>query len=71
VPVNAKGGDDITTLLKALGQLISHRVPLTVTPLIDGLHREIALSQLQAVSRASAKQTKSEQMSKQTLQGEV
>ena len=46
VPVNAKGGDDITTLLKALGQLISHRVPLSVQPLIEGLNREIAMSQL-------------------------
>ncbi|AQS37344.1 PfaB family protein [Shewanella psychrophila] len=69
VPVNAKGGDDITTLLKALGQLISHRVPLTVTPLIDGINREIALSQLKAA--AIMKQIKSEQMSNLTLQGEV
>ncbi|MBW8184328.1 PfaB family protein [Shewanella nanhaiensis] len=68
VPVNAKGGDDITTLLKALGQLISHRVPLTVAPLINGLNREIALSQLQA---AHTIQLKSKQMSNLTLQGEV
>ncbi|WP_064791951.1 PfaB family protein [Shewanella woodyi] len=68
VPVNAKGGDDITTLLKALGQLISHRVPLTVAPLINGLNREIALSQLQA---AHTVQLKSKQMSNLTLQGEV
>ena len=46
VPVNAKGGDDITSLLKALGQLISHRVPLSLRPLIDGLNREIALREL-------------------------
>ncbi len=69
VPVNAKGGDDITTLLKALGQLISHRVPLTAQPLIDGLNREIALSQLQKT--ATTKQLKSEPMSNLTLQGEV
>ncbi|ACA85714.1 PfaB family protein [Shewanella woodyi] len=68
VPVNAKGGDDITTLLKALGQLISHRVPLTVAPLINGLNREIALSQLQATHTV---QLKSKQMSNLTLQGEV
>ncbi|NRD74802.1 PfaB family protein [Shewanella sp. VB17] len=46
VPINAKGGDDITTLLKALGQLISHRVPLSVQPLIEGLNREVAMHQL-------------------------
>ncbi|QDO85164.1 PfaB family protein [Shewanella psychropiezotolerans] len=46
VPVNAKGGDDITSLLKALGQLISHRVPLSLQPLIDGLNREIAIREL-------------------------
>ncbi|ABZ77558.1 PfaB family protein [Shewanella halifaxensis HAW-EB4] len=69
VPVNAKGGNDITTLLKALGQLISHRVPLTTQPLIDGLNREIALTQLQAVS--TAQQVTAEQMTTLTLQGEV
>ncbi|ABV88226.1 PfaB family protein [Shewanella pealeana] len=69
VPVNAKGGDDITTLLKALGQLISHRVPLTVAPLIDGLNREIAQTQLQAAS--TALQVTAEQMTNLTLQGEV
>ncbi|GIU37407.1 PfaB family protein [Shewanella schlegeliana] len=69
VPVNAKGGDDITTLLKALGQLISHRVPLTTQPLIDGLNREIAQSQLQAVSTAQG--VTAEQVTNLTLQGEV
>lgn len=72
VPVNAKGGDDITTLLKALGQLISHRVPLSTQPLIDGLNREIALSQLQSqLQTASTTQCNSEQMPNLTLQGEV
>ncbi|WP_076408095.1 PfaB family protein [Shewanella sp. UCD-KL12] len=73
VPVNAKGGDDITTLLKALGQLISHRVPLSTQPLIDGLNREIALSQLQSQRQkaASTTQRNSEQMPNLTLQGEV
>jgi len=73
VPVNAKGGDDITTLLKALGQLISHRVPLTVAPLIDGLNREIALAQLNTSlsSGALASSDSGEHSMKQTLQGEV
>lgn len=69
VPTNAKGGDDITTLLKALGQLISHRVPLTVSPLIDGLNREIAQATL--ISTAATMQNNSEPMSNLTLQGEV
>lgn len=68
VPVNAKGGDDITTLLKALGQLISHRVPLTAKPLIDGLNREIALFQLQA---ETTERVKVKQMTTLTLQGEA
>ena len=43
VPVNAKGSSDILTLLKALGQLISHRVPLSLTVLQLGLKRQLAL----------------------------
>ncbi|TRY14381.1 PfaB family protein [Shewanella hanedai] len=70
VPVNAKGGEDITTLLKALGQLISHRVPLSVQPLIDGLNREIALQQLHDANPRVASNTETH-MSKPLLQGEV
>ena len=70
VPVNAKGGEDITTLLKALGQLISHRVPLSVQPLIDGLNREIALQQLHDANPRAASNTETH-MSKPLLQGEV
>ncbi|MXR68240.1 PfaB family protein [Shewanella sp. JBTF-M18] len=43
VPVNAKGTSDITTLLKALGQLISHRVPVSLTVLQLGLKRQLDL----------------------------
>ena len=70
VPVNAKGGEDITTLLKALGQLISHRVPLSVQPLIDGLNREIALQQLHDANPRVASNTETHS-SKPLLQGEV
>ncbi|GIU40512.1 PfaB family protein [Shewanella colwelliana] len=41
VPVNAKGGSDTSTLLKAIGQLISHRVPVSLTVLQLGLKREL------------------------------
>lgn len=44
VPINAKGSHDITTLLKAIGQLISHRVPVSMTVLQLGLKRQLALS---------------------------
>ncbi|WP_299787528.1 PfaB family protein [uncultured Shewanella sp.] len=73
VPVNAKGGDDITTLLKALGQLISHRVPLSAAPLIDGLNREIALAKLEtrASGDGAAGSRHSEHSMKQTIQGEA
>ena len=70
VPVNAKGGEDITTLLKALGQLISHRVPLSVQPLIDGLNREIALQQLHDANPKVVPNTGTHS-SKLLLQGEV
>ena len=70
VPVNAKGGEDITTLLKALGQLISHRVPLSVQPLIDGLNREIALQQLHDANPRVPSNTETHS-SKPLLQGEV
>ncbi|WOT06092.1 PfaB family protein [Shewanella youngdeokensis] len=46
VPTNTKGSSDAVNLLKALAQLISHGVPLSVAPLIDGLTREIARSTL-------------------------
>ncbi|WP_295890776.1 PfaB family protein [uncultured Vibrio sp.] len=41
VATNAKGGEDITTLLKCIGQLITHQIPLSVTPLIEGLEKQI------------------------------
>ncbi|MGF1776964.1 PfaB family protein [Vibrio nomapromontoriensis] len=41
IAVNAKGGDDVVTLLKCIGQLITHQIPLSVTPLLTGLEREI------------------------------
>ncbi|MFP8842542.1 PfaB family protein [Shewanella baltica] len=37
IACNAKGADAITNLLKCLAQLISHRVPLSLTPLIQSL----------------------------------
>ncbi|MEZ9315120.1 PfaB family protein [Vibrio lentus] len=38
---NAKGGDDIVTLIKCIGQLITHQIPLSVEPLIQGLEQQI------------------------------
>ncbi|MCI2961729.1 PfaB family protein [Shewanella sp. N2AIL] len=37
IACNAKGADAIISLLKCLAQLISHRVPLSLTPLIQSL----------------------------------
>ncbi|ABO24532.1 PfaB family protein [Shewanella loihica] len=42
VPVNARGANEVITLLKALGTLISHRVPVSLTVLQLGLKRELA-----------------------------
>ncbi|TKF81670.1 PfaB family protein [Vibrio kanaloae] len=52
---NAKGGDDIVTLIKCIGQLITHQIPLSVEPLIQGLEQQItAAKQLSGVSQGSA-----------------
>ncbi|MCL9773980.1 PfaB family protein [Vibrio methylphosphonaticus] len=41
IAANAKGGDDVVTLLKCIGQLITHQIPLSVSPLLTGLEHEI------------------------------
>ncbi|PTO81079.1 PfaB family protein [Vibrio splendidus] len=52
---NAKGGDDIVTLIKCIGQLITHQIPLSVEPLIQGVEQQItAAKQLSGVSQGSA-----------------
>ncbi|WP_283629665.1 PfaB family protein [Shewanella baltica] len=42
IACNAKGADAITSLLKCLAQLISHRVPLSLAPLIQQLSANAA-----------------------------
>lgn len=52
---NAKGGDDVVTLIKCIGQLITHQIPLSVELLIQGLEQQItAAKQLSGVSQGSA-----------------
>ncbi|MDN3629952.1 PfaB family protein [Vibrio lentus] len=51
---NAKGGDDVVTLIKCIGQLITHQIPLSVEPLIQGLEQQITTKQLSGVSQGSA-----------------
>ncbi|MCF7503677.1 PfaB family protein [Vibrio sp. L3-7] len=52
---NAKGGDDVVTLIKCIGQLITHQIPLSVEPLIQGLDQQItAAKQLSGLSQGSA-----------------
>ncbi|WP_261885424.1 PfaB family protein [Vibrio pomeroyi] len=52
---NAKGGNDVVTLIKCIGQLITHQIPLSVEPLIQGLEQQItAAKQLSGVSQGSA-----------------
>ncbi|MFA0309991.1 omega-3 polyunsaturated fatty acid synthase PfaB [Vibrio splendidus] len=51
---NAKGGDDIVTLIKCIGQLITHQIPLSVEPLIQGLEQQITTAkQFSGVSQDS------------------
>ncbi|CAK2440655.1 PfaB family protein [Vibrio crassostreae] len=52
---NAKGGDDVVTLIKCIGQLITHQIPLSVEPLLQGLEQQITTAkQLSGVSHGSA-----------------
>ncbi|UPR33705.1 PfaB family protein [Vibrio cyclitrophicus] len=52
---NAKGGDDVVTLIKCIGQLITHQIPLSVEPLTQGLEQQITTAkQLSGVSQGSA-----------------
>ena len=39
--VNAKGADDISSLLKCLAQLMTHRVPMSLTPFMQSLNEAI------------------------------
>ncbi|WP_282109920.1 PfaB family protein [Shewanella algicola] len=39
--VNAKGADDINSLLKCLAQLMTHRVPMSLTPFMQSLNETI------------------------------
>ncbi|MBL4828603.1 MAG: PfaB family protein [Aliivibrio sp.] len=55
IAIDAKGGSDATNLLKCIAQLITHRVPLSIEPLIAGLTR---LQDAQSDSLATAKQMK-------------
>ncbi|WP_281222550.1 PfaB family protein [Photobacterium sanguinicancri] len=48
VATNAKGGDDIQTLLKCIAQLITQQVPLSISPLVDGLARQLVSSETQS-----------------------
>ncbi|MEH6462853.1 MAG: PfaB family protein [Shewanella psychromarinicola] len=52
--VNAKGGDDISSLLKCLGQLITHRVPMSLSPFIRSLNDTINTLSQQALADGSS-----------------
>lgn len=71
IPVNAKGGSDVTSLLKALGQLISHGVPLSLQPLINGLNQEIALRQLSSLAAKHSPGDMAQSNDNTLLKGEV
>ena len=52
---NAKGGDDVVTLIKCIGLLITHQIPLSVEPLIQGLEQQITTAkQFSGVSQGCA-----------------
>ncbi len=45
IATNAKGGEDILTLLKCIGQLVSHQIPLSLDLLLKGLEQVRATSE--------------------------
>ncbi|MCL1118820.1 MULTISPECIES: PfaB family protein [Pseudomonadati] len=51
IAVNAKGADECISLLKCLGQLLSHQVPMSFTPFIDSI--DCAIASLQAYGHSS------------------
>ncbi|WP_192890194.1 PfaB family protein [Vibrio bathopelagicus] len=52
---NAKGGDDVVTLIKCIGQLITHQIPLSVEPLLQGLEQQMtAAKQVSGVPEGRA-----------------
>ncbi|MGF1877481.1 PfaB family protein [Photobacterium frigidiphilum] len=53
VAANAKGGEDIVTLLKCIAQLITHQIPLSLSPLLQGLEEQVNILKLRSVSSAN------------------
>lgn len=52
VAANAKGGEDIVTLLKCIAQLITHQIPLSLSPLLQGLEEQVNTLELHSASSA-------------------
>ncbi|MEH6531590.1 MAG: PfaB family protein [Photobacterium frigidiphilum] len=53
VAANAKGGEDIVTLLKCIAQLITHQIPLSLSPLLQGLEEQVNTLKLRSASSAN------------------
>jgi PfaB family protein len=53
VAANAKGGEDIVTLLKCIAQLITHQIPLSLSPLLQGLEEQVNTLKLHSASSAN------------------
>jgi PfaB family protein len=53
VAANAKGGEDIVTLLKCIAQLITHQIPLSLSPLLQGLEEQVNALELHSASSAN------------------
>ncbi len=53
IAANAKGGEDIVTLLKCIAQLITHQIPLSLSPLLQGLEEQVNTLELRSASSAN------------------
>ncbi|WP_434930065.1 PfaB family protein [Shewanella sp. HL-SH5] len=51
IAVNAKGADESISLLKCLGQLLTHQVPMSFTPFIDSIDCAISQELARAVEQ--------------------
>ncbi|WP_434940470.1 PfaB family protein [Shewanella sp. HL-SH8] len=55
IAVNAKGADESISLLKCLGQLLTHQVPMSFTPFIDSIDCAISQELARKVEKLAAR----------------
>lgn len=69
IATNAKGGDDLTALLKCIAQLVAHNVPLSLNYLTDGL-TNLLTTQLMSAQKSQTAMSQSNSQLASQLEGE-